>query len=356
MRKSKHRGVDARRDCKLQIANCKLQNEGPRLSPQFAICILRFAICNRFVCLLAIGITALSGMLHQSWAQSKPAADKPVAMVTGEPITRAEFELAFTRVAPASATLTPTERKTLQRELVGVMVDELLFQQFLRKNVPAPDSALIDRRIADLQASLKGKGRTLKDYCEDTGQTDVRLRADLASVVQWNAYVSKQVTDSELKRYYAENRELIDGVMIRVSHIALKVPANGDPKAVQATMQKLRTIRQEIIAGLDFADAAKKYSEVPTAAQGGDLGYFPPKKNDTDPFLRTASSLKVGQVSEVVTTDYGYHLIKVTERKAGKPAAFEEVKEEVRLLWADELRQKIIAEQRKKARIEVNLP
>lgn len=288
--------------------------------------------------------------------QTKSPGSKAVALVNGEPIGRADFEAAFARVSVSQTGFSDTQRKALQREILGMMIDELLFYQVLKKNIPAPNSALVERRLGDLQASLRAKGRTLQEYCEDTGQSEARLRADIAAVIQWNAYINKRAIDSELKGYYEEYREVFDGVLIRVSHIALQTPAPDDSKAKQAAIQKLQTIRKELLSGLDFAEAAKKYSQVPTAAQGGDLGYFPPRGPDSDPFLRALTKLKVGQISDVVTTDYGYHLIKITERKEGKPTTFEEVRDEVRLLWSDELRLNIIAEQRRSAKIEVDLP
>jgi parvulin-like peptidyl-prolyl isomerase len=116
-------------------------------------------------------------------------------------------------------------------------------------------------------------------------------------------------------------------------------------------------IRQQALAGADFAELARKHGQDASAAQGGDLGWFPPSgKSETDPFLRTVSSMKVNEISHVVQTDYGFHLIKVTDRKAGKPSNYEEVKDDARLLVAEELRMKIIEDMRKTAKIEVLIP
>ena len=79
-------------------------------------------------------------------------------------------------------------------------------------------------------------------------------------------------------------------------------------------------------------------------------------RTDADPFIRTASYLPVGQVSDVVRTDFAFHLIKVTERKPGTTSTFEEVKDSVRAVWADELKVNIITELRKTAQIDVKLP
>jgi parvulin-like peptidyl-prolyl isomerase len=139
--------------------------------------------------------------------------------------------------------------------------------------------------------------------------------------------------------------------------VFLKTPANADPKALQTVTQQMLAIQKEVLQGRDFAEVAKKYSQDDTsAARGGDLGYFPQRSADPDPFIRTTSFLKVGQVSEPVRTEYGLHLIKLTDRKAGTPTTFEEMKEQARLMCVDDLRLQIIAEQRKAAKIEVYLP
>jgi parvulin-like peptidyl-prolyl isomerase len=284
------------------------------------------------------------------------AANKPAAVVNGEPISRAEFENALNRMPPFPPDVTEAQKKAACADVLGLMIDEKLLKQFLKKNVPAPDPALIEQRVADLERTLKAKGRTLQDYCKDTGQTEANLRADIASVIQWNAFVKKKVTDADLRRYFEENRELFEGAAVRVSHIAIGVPPGSDLRVKQAAVQKLQGVRKQILSGLDFAEAARKFSEDRSAASGGDLGYLPPRGTDDDPLMRSVAGLKVGQVSEVVPTEYGYHLLKVTERKPGQPTTFDEAKGEVRILYADEMRQVLIAEQRKQAKLEINLP
>jgi parvulin-like peptidyl-prolyl isomerase len=237
------------------------------------------------------------------------------------------------------------------------MIDELLLQQFLKKTVPDPEPAVIQQRVAELEKSLREKKKTLAEYCQETGQTEAQLRGRIATVIQWNAYSRKKISDDTAKRFYEANKDMFDGITIRASHIFLRTPANADAKTLQGVLQQMQAIQREVLQGKDFAEVAKKYSQDDTsAARGGDLGYFPQRGADPDPFIRTASYMKVGQISEPVRTDYGYHLIKLTDRKAGaKSTSFEEMKEDARLVCADELRQKVIAEQRKAAKIEVFL-
>lgn len=285
------------------------------------------------------------------------AQAKAAAIVNGEVIPLAEFETIYAKGPGAQPNLTPEQHKFLRHQLLQTLIDETLFQQFLRKNVPPPDPAVARQRLEELEKSLKARGKTLKQFYEDSGQSPERLERDINAVVQWNAYVKKHVTDEDVKKYYEDNKELFDGVMIRASQVFLRAPRNGDPKAQTEARQKLLAIRQQALAGADFAELARKHGQDASAANGGDLGWFPPSgKSETDPFLRTVSSMKVNEISHVVQTDYGFHLIKVTDRKPGKPTAFEEVKDDARVLVAEELRMKIIEDMRKAARIEVLIP
>src|SRR5207245_2012426 len=99
--------------------------------------------------------------------------------------------------------------------------------------------------------------------------------------------------------------------------------------------------------------AARKFSQCTSAPNGGDVGYFSRKGVVAEEFARAAFTLKVGEVSDVVVSDYGMHLIKLTERKPGQPSSFEKVKDDVRMMAAEELRQALLAQQRKSARVQI---
>ncbi len=303
-------------------------------------------------------VTGISiGAAAIACAEPKPAAEPPAAVVNGEPIAMAEIEGVLRRIPDYPGGMTDEQRRVLRRAKADDLVDERLIKQFLRKHVPAPDPSVVRKRITELEAALKARGRSLADFFRETGQTEERLRADIAVAIQWNAYVDKRVSDAELRKCFEENRELLEGAVVRASHIAVLLPAGADGGARQSAINKLQAIRQEIQRGLDFAEAAKKYSEdASTAAKGGDLGYFPPGNAAADPFFRALAGLKVGQISDIVQTEGSLHLIKLIDRKAGTPTALDEVKEDVRSICAGELCQAVIAEQRRVARIEMLLP
>ncbi len=104
-------------------------------------------------------------------------------------------------------------------------------------------------------------------------------------------------------------------------------------------MRTLRDLRARAVAGDDFAGLAKEYSEGPSAASGGDLGYF--GRQDMVPsFSDAAFDLEPGQVSDVVVTTYGYHVIQMVDKKPARKFEYEEIAEQLK----NQLQQQMLAQ------------
>ena len=308
--------------------------------------------------------TVLAGMvILAAWVGTAagqgtaPAPAKPIAVVDGEIITQAELDAVLRARGPTPVSLSDSQRRQLHLETLTLMIDDLLLQKFLRQKGPRIDPAEVEKRMAELATALKRQNKTVADFCKETGQTETELRNQQALFLQWAAYIKPRTSDADLKRYYDENREFFDKVMVRASHIVLRLPAGASESERKAARDKLLALRQEIVAGkIDFAAAAVKYSQCPSAPGGGDMGLFPRKFVVEEALARAAFALPVGQVSDVVASSYGLHLIKVTERTPGEPSDFQKIKEEVRMICVEELRQNLLAELRKSAKVEINLP
>jgi peptidyl-prolyl cis-trans isomerase C len=290
-------------------------------------------------------------------SQPPQPGSKTAAVVDGTPIKMAEVESILKKAGPTATTLTDAQRKQLQLEAVGMLIDDLLMEKFLRQHASRIDPAEVNKKFAELTTSLKQQGKTMEDFYKESGQNEMQVRTNLVNMLQWAAYVKEHLTEAEIKRYYDQNREFFDRVSVRASHIVLRAPAGISAGEREQARARLQALRQEIVGGkLDFADAAKKYSQCTSAPEGGDIGYFPRKLAVEEPFAKAAFALKVGEVSDVVETDYGLHLIKVTDRKPGQPSDYGKVKDEVRELCIEEMRLAVLAQQRKTAHIEINLP
>ncbi|MHC4186748.1 MAG: peptidylprolyl isomerase [Planctomycetota bacterium] len=166
-------------------------------------------------------------------------------------------------------------------------------------------------------------------------------------------------TEENAKKYYNENlSEFQNELQVKASHILIK-PDTSDPEvpnelAKTKAKEKAEQLLSQVKQGADFAELAKTNSSCTSAPGGGDLGYFG-KGRMVQPFEKAAFTLKTGQYSDVVETNFGYHIILVTDRKEPSTTTFEQAKDSIiqKLTTAkqDELAQKYIADLKAKANI-----
>jgi parvulin-like peptidyl-prolyl isomerase len=302
-------------------------------------------------------LAGLAGMMILAGgARAQVPAQKPAAVVNGEPIPQSELSAVLKTTQPESTTpLTEAQKKELQGNALNLLVEDMLMRQFLRKNAPAANPQEVEKEVQELVAALAKDKQSLQDFLKASGQSEVQLRGDIAARLQWKGYITPRLTDDAVKKYYTDNKIFFDKVLVRASHILLKVPANASPNDKKLIYDRMVAIRQEILAGkIQFQDAAKKYSECPSKENGGDIGLFPYKFAVLEPFARAAFSMKIGDMSDVVATDFGYHVIKVTDRTNGQASDFQQIKVEVKEIYAQEIYQYIVSEQRRNAKIEMN--
>lgn len=139
-----------------------------------------------------------------------------------------------------------------------------------------------------------------------------------------------QVTDAEMEAYYNQHKDQYTVKdQVKVRHILIQVPAGASPAIDAAAKAKAEGILKQIRGGADFAELAKKYSDDPGSKdQGGELGYL--QHGATVPeFDKAAFSLQPGQVSDVIKTQFGYHILKVEDKQTAHVKPFTEVKAEI---------------------------
>ena len=282
---------------------------------------------------------------------------KTAATVNGEAIRLDEVDAIIKQRPPIGAPLTTGQLRQMRLEILGDLIDAALLRQFAKQNGPKIDPAEVNKEMDELKAAQKAQGKTLADFLHETNQTEDQLRADVTARRQITKYLEAQVSDEQVKKYYEANKDFFDKVTLRASHIVLRVPANAPPQERQETLKKLQALRAEIVGGkIDFAEAARRYSQCPSAPKGGDLGEVYRKFQVDESFARAAFALKVGEVSDVVETEFGYHLIKVAERKPGAPSTYELAAKDARACYLTEMREALMVQLRKSAKIEITLP
>jgi parvulin-like peptidyl-prolyl isomerase len=300
-----------------------------------------------------VGVLMLAILTEHALAQ----ADKPAAVVNGQTITFAEIDNVLKHRPPSPTPLTPAQTNELRAMILDMEIDNLIMQQYMRQHMPPVPDELVNRRIDELKTALGKDGKTLAYYLQNTGLTQEQLRTNIINRLQREAYIRTHLTEDAVRAYYTANRDYFDHVAVRVSHIVLRVPANASPTERGITREKLQQLRQQIVSGkISFADAARKISQCPSAPDGGDLGYIHRKLQVDESFARAAFALKVGEISDVVETDYGMHLITVTDRKQSGPAStFEKVQQDARAMAADEMLSNLSVALRQQAHVQIYL-
>jgi parvulin-like peptidyl-prolyl isomerase len=285
------------------------------------------------------------------------APGKPPAVVNGEAISRAELDAALKQTQQSAVQLTEDQRRAQQMQALGMLVDNLLMKQFLLKNTKAPSAADVDARVAAIAAELAKDHKTIQDLLKESGESEAAFRADLGLALRWEGYSKAKVAEADVAKYYKDNKDFFDRVLVRASQIVLRVPPNATEADKAKTRQQLADLRAQLLANkIDFAEAAKKYSQSPEATNGGDVGYIPRKFVVDENFARAAFSTPVNGISDVVQTGYGLHLIKVTERKAGEPSDYAKIKDDVREFCVEEMRLGLVNDLRRSGKVEITLP
>ncbi len=263
--------------------------------------------------------------------------------------------------------LPESQRRMRQMEALVQLIDQVLMRQFLARSTQPVSPAEVAKRLAEMETGLRAQRKSLAEFCQDTNQTEEQFRASIADHLRWAAYARQQITEEAVAAYYQANKDFYDEVTVRASHIVKRVPPGSSDADRAKAREALTKVRAELLKipaddlterTRKFAELARKSSDDPRANLGGDLGYFPRKWAFDESFSKAAFALKVGEVSDVVQSESGYHLILVTERKPGKESDFSKIKEVVREDCAAELREQVLAREREavKNKVELHLP
>ena len=143
------------------------------------------------------------------------------------------------------------------------------------------------------------------------------------------------ISDEKIQNDYEENKDsFFEPATVEARHILFRTPPAAGPESIEEKRLLAEKIMKEAKAGTDFAELAKQYSEDPAKANGGFLGAFK-KEEMIQPFSDAAFSMKAGEISQPVQTQFGWHIIKVEKINPEKQRTLDEVREEIRKKLAD---------------------
>jgi parvulin-like peptidyl-prolyl isomerase len=287
------------------------------------------------------GLFLILGILSSSEA----VVDRIVAVVNKEIITLSEVEKMIGQLKDEIGGGDRLERRERVHELSRMalerLIEEKLVDQEAKKSgikVPAKE---IDGTIEEIKRRNTATQEELEKALANDGLTFETFKKEIekkllrTKLIQYSVKIEPNVGEKGLRDFYLKNGDRYKTEeSYRPGHILFKVPKEASPEEVRQIKMKCQKVLARIKAGEDFGEMAVFYSEDISSKDRGDLGVF--KKGELLPaFEKEALRLEVGGVSEIVRTDFGFHIIKLIDRKGGNPLPFEEVQEKVRLDYLD---------------------
>jgi peptidyl-prolyl cis-trans isomerase C len=275
-----------------------------------------------------------------------PQLPEIVARVNGEAINGVELERAVKALEGRAGGPVPADQR--DRVFRGVLDDmigyKLLIQEAKARKIAVPD-AEIEAQIAQIRSqfptqqqfeqALAAQKLTLEDVREDA-----RSEMSVEKLVEGEIAAKIAVKPEAVNDFYQKNQDKFQqGPRVRASHILISFPQNADAAAKQQAKTKAEGILKDLKAGKDFAAAAKESSQDPgSAVNGGDLGFFE-KGQMVPPFEQAAFALNPGEMSELVESQFGYHIIKVAEKQTQRVVPLDEAKGQIEQYLGQQNRQ-----------------
>ncbi|MEI6209804.1 MAG: peptidylprolyl isomerase [Desulfuromonadales bacterium] len=286
-----------------------------------------------------------------------------VARVNGVTIDASELRRAK-KVMLRGQTVPPEQQALVDKQALDQLLSaELLYQAAAKLEVNDLDKQ-IDAKLAQGRARFTKEedfAKAIKDL--ELNEKDLReyTRRDLliSKFVESEFVPKVKVTEDDSRTFYNQNPDKFSrSESVKASHILIGVDTKASAEEKKKAREKIDKLRKELEGGADFAKLAKENSTCPSSQQGGDLGFFG-KGQMVPAFEKSAFALKAGEISDVVETQFGYHIIKLTEKKPAESVPFKDVQAKIdEYLKGQKINAAVmeyLSEARKKAKIEILL-
>lgn len=297
-----------------------------------------------------------------------------LASVNGEDITKEDFKKTIALYSPSyelqfgpdvwDTEIEPgvTFHHKFQEEIYEKLIsDKVIEQEAKKKEITVPDEE-VEKDFTNLKKSLETQ-KEFNDILTKNNIDDAYLKNQIKKDKTIQKFFEatmkeNEAKEEEVKKYYDDRISAFTKSEVKASHILISTKDSVTGAVLsdeeKAKKEKLaREILEKAKSGKNFAELAKAHSEDPgSAKQGGDLGYFT-RDRMVKPFSDAAFSLKVGEISDLVESEYGYHIIKVIDKKE-EVQRFEDVKQSIKENLEYEKYQNLIAKLQEDAKIERN--
>lgn len=277
---------------------------------------------------------------------------EPVAVVDGDPIKRDDLKRVAAALLSANGRnvdqLTPAEKKRMyQGVLEEVITDHLITKASAGETV---DDVEVEKRFAQTAAQYPTP-QAFEEALKKAGQTTDQVRMSIRAQIRQMNWINKKIADEikvdplEVEKFYKESppTKFDAPEMVKASHILVAVSKDAPPEAVLKAEAKVKVLTDRLAKKESFESLAKEFSDDPTAKQtSGDLDYFS-RERIMPEFADAAFKLKIGEISQPVRTQFGFHLIKLTDRKPAHTATLDEARDQILSYLESEKRKNAIA-------------
>jgi len=281
---------------------------------------------------------SLAGIALPALAVEEQTSQGKVAVVNGSVITQRNFDREMDgvqrRLANMGRSFDDSQLLVIKKEVLeGLINGELLYRETQRKGITVEEAA-IDEELKTLRGRFADEEQ-FKSALSKANLSEVGLRPRLKREIAIQQFITKEfaekvtVSAKEAKDYYESHPQSFkQPEQVRASHILIKIDPQADESQRAEARKKIEEIKHKLHEGEDFATLAKEFSQGPSGAKGGDLGYFR-RGEMVKPFEEAAFALKPGEVSDPVESRFGYHLIKLMDRKPETTIPYEDIKERI---------------------------
>lgn len=274
-----------------------------------------------------------------------PAAAKPVppetvvVTVNGQEITEGEIQGRMRQAMQRfGGQMPPQQMQMLMPQMrqmaTSQAIDEILLAGAAKKSGIEVDEAKVEEMVTRATQSLP-EGLKLEDALKqmdldvDTWKEEIRSQMQIEELVNKTIASAPEATGEDVQKFYNDNPQYFEKpASVQASHILLSFEDGETDESKAEKKAKLEGFLKEIEGGAEFADLAKEHSSCPSSAKGGDLGSFG-KGQMVPPFEKAAFMMEPGQISEVVETNFGYHIIKLTAKTDAGKQPIEEAREQI---------------------------
>jgi len=303
-------------------------------------------LCSCWLCWSSVWFCVPQTAVAQTAARA-PGRSTVLVRVDGLSLTQGELEDRF------KARRVPVElQPKVRAEFIEQLIDERLLRRFLASQKITVNPDEVEVQVQQLLQLLSPDDQRKLNLAE-FGYTEKTLREELSLPLLWRNYLNKTLTaDDYLQRFEAQ-KSRYDGTRVRARQILKKVNTREPSPELTAARQELGKIREQIVSGsVKFAAAAAQHSDAPSRDKGGDVGLFSAHDGLLPKTVSAAAfELKIGEVSPVVESPFGLHLIEVSEILPGDLSP-EDARPQIAEDLSRELWTKTVADLRSKAKIE----